>query len=416
MIDKHNNDIAEESAQFNNSQLFGLLSTHLMLSAIKLQITQAEIINVLTDTHHGKISPLLLAPHQLKEEISVIKANLPISHALPTSGDNLIQLYKLMSVKGAVTKYEIIFEVKIPLVNQQFFELFKIVAVPTIQNDTLIAIQPETEYISTDAHREEYILVKSEDISSCLKPNDDEYICRNQQSKLKKNALVNPCEINIFYNQSTSNCRLHKITGTAVWSQLHHQNKWIFATTADIESSMVCGSETNLIIIKNSGIMEIGPTCVIKNKFVTIHGHFAASSSLHTSYVRLKGIQYISRQEEIEKVSTNTNTTSYKIHQEELDNIQKHLHESTLKHLPQLIQSSNQHHHAVSYASLACCILILLGLLSWRIHTKFKKPSQFIPTPAIRSHQSTIDVTMESFPHASNPGAIIEQCQRGGEC
>ena len=34
MIDKHNNDIAEESAQFNNSQLFGLLSTHLMLSAI----------------------------------------------------------------------------------------------------------------------------------------------------------------------------------------------------------------------------------------------------------------------------------------------------------------------------------------------------------------------------------------------
>ncbi|XP_073841407.1 uncharacterized protein [Musca autumnalis] len=121
MVDRIKNDDAKESSQLSNSQLVGLLSTYLTLSAINLQRVDSEIISVLTDTHNGKISPLLLSPHQLKEEISVIKANLPISHALPTAGDNLIELYKLMSVKGAVTKYEVIFEVKVPLVNQQFF-------------------------------------------------------------------------------------------------------------------------------------------------------------------------------------------------------------------------------------------------------------------------------------------------------
>ncbi|XP_058987951.1 uncharacterized protein LOC131806981 [Musca domestica] len=136
MVEKINNDVAKESSQLKNSQLVGLLSTYLVFSAMNLQRVESEIISVLTDIHNGKISPLLLSPHQLREEINIIKANLLISHALPTDDENLIELYKLMSVKGAVTKHEVIFEVKIPLVNQQFFELFKVVPVPTIRNGT----------------------------------------------------------------------------------------------------------------------------------------------------------------------------------------------------------------------------------------------------------------------------------------
>lgn len=293
-----------------------------------------------------------------------------------------------MSVKGAVTKHEVIFEVKIPLVNQQFFELFKVVPVPTIRNGTLIAIKPEKSYLATDAHRDEYILFQPEDISRCLKPKNDEYICRNQRSKLRRNAVANPCEVNIFNNHSTANCNLNKIIGSTVWTQLHHQNRWIFATTVNVESSIVCGTETNLIIIKNAGIMEMGSNCVMKNHFVTIHGHFEPSNSIHTSYVRLKDIHSISPPQEIEKILTLTNTTSYKVHLEVLDNIQRQLNESTLKHLPQLMHSTSLHHHAVSYTSLCCCIIILLGLLSWRMHLRFNKPAQFTPTPAVRTHQS----------------------------
>ncbi|XP_011295617.2 uncharacterized protein LOC105262385 [Musca domestica] len=333
MVEKINNDVAKESSQLKNSQLVGLLSTYLVFSAMNLQKVESEIISVLTDTYNGKISPLLLSPHQLREEINIIKANLPISHALPTDDENLIELYKLMSVKGAVTKHEVIFEVKIPLVNQQFFELFKAVPVPTIRNGTLIAINPEKSYLATDAHRDEYILFQPEDISRCLKPKNDEYIGRNQRSKLQRNAVANPCEVNIFNNHSTANCNLNKIIGSTVWTQLHHQNRWIFATTVDVESSIVCGTERNLIIIKNAGIMEIGSNCVMKNHFVTIHGHFEPSNSIQTSYVRLKNIHSISPPQEIEKILTLTNNTSYKIHLEVLDNIQRQLNESTLKYL-----------------------------------------------------------------------------------
>ncbi|XP_073831613.1 uncharacterized protein [Musca autumnalis] len=406
MVDRIKNDVAKESSQLSNSQLVGLLSTYLALSAINLQRVDSEIISVLTDTHSGKISPLLLSPHQLKEEISVIKANLPISHALPTAGDNLIELYKLMSVKGAVTKYEVIFEVRIPLVNQQFFELFKVIPVPTIKNDTLIAIQPETSYMATDAHRDEYILFQSEDISRCLKPKDGEYICKNQQSKLRRNAAVNPCEINVFNNHSTTNCKLNRIIGTAAWSQLHRQNSWIFATTADIESSIVCGTETSLITIKNTGIMEIGSNCVMKNNFVTIHGHFEASNSLRASYVRLRDIHYISSPQEVERVLTRTNTTAYKVRLEELENIQRQLNESTLKHLPQLIHSTSLHHHAVSYTSLLCCVIIMLGLLSWKIHSRLNKTAQVAPTPAVRTHPSTISVPADLSTHTTNSATL----------
>ncbi|XP_058978628.1 uncharacterized protein LOC131802429 [Musca domestica] len=206
IVEKINNNDATESSQLKNSLLVGLLSTYLVFSAMNLQRVKSKII-VLTDTHNDKMSQFLLSSHQLRD---------PISHALPTDDENLIELYKLMSVKGALTKHEVIFEVKIPFVNQQFFELFKEVPVPTIRNGTLIAIKPEKLYLATDAHRDEYILFQPEDISRCLKQKNDEYICRNQRSKLRRNAVANPCEVNIFNNHSTTNCNLNNIIGSTV--------------------------------------------------------------------------------------------------------------------------------------------------------------------------------------------------------
>lgn len=63
-----------------------------------------------------------------------------------------------MNAKGAVTKNEVILEVKIPLVHQQLFEIFNILPVPTIKNNTLIAIKPDLLYFATDAHRDFFYL------------------------------------------------------------------------------------------------------------------------------------------------------------------------------------------------------------------------------------------------------------------
>ena len=56
------------------------------------------------DTQHGKISPLILTPDQLQKETDQIRLHLPPNVHLPAAEkDELLQLFKLMKVKGGLT-------------------------------------------------------------------------------------------------------------------------------------------------------------------------------------------------------------------------------------------------------------------------------------------------------------------------
>lgn len=48
-----------------------------------------------------------------------------------------------MAAKGGVTKGEVVFKIMPPVVDQQFFELFDAVPVPTVNNDTIVTTKPK---------------------------------------------------------------------------------------------------------------------------------------------------------------------------------------------------------------------------------------------------------------------------------
>ncbi|GBP17501.1 Envelope fusion protein [Eumeta japonica] len=104
---------------------------------------ETELVAALTHSNHGKISPLLLTPKQLRREIAKIKGHLPIGLSLPVEDT---ELYKMMSVKGAVAQESAIFMIELPLVNQEHFELFKVIFIPTEINYRAIAIKTNAEY------------------------------------------------------------------------------------------------------------------------------------------------------------------------------------------------------------------------------------------------------------------------------
>ncbi|XP_075155725.1 uncharacterized protein LOC142229077 [Haematobia irritans] len=112
------NQVVEEEAQLKIAHTIALLANELTLAATRLRQVEAEIVDVLTDSHHGRISPSLLTPDQLQREINVIKAHLPVSRVLPFDDIDLIQFYKIMRAKAAVTKDKVMFEIRLPLVDQ----------------------------------------------------------------------------------------------------------------------------------------------------------------------------------------------------------------------------------------------------------------------------------------------------------
>lgn len=77
-----------------------LESVQLSLTSARLHQIQAEMIATFTDSHHGKINPMLLSPSQIKAKLAEVKNHLRTSLELPVSKDNILQLYNVMNVKG----------------------------------------------------------------------------------------------------------------------------------------------------------------------------------------------------------------------------------------------------------------------------------------------------------------------------
>ncbi|XP_058987609.1 uncharacterized protein LOC131806839 [Musca domestica] len=117
------NKVKKEEDVVKTTQSIMFLTSQLMLLSSRLKHIEDNLIDVLTDAHHGRISPLLLTPHQLLQELQTIKAHIPPSRALPVREDNVSDFFKLMKSKGRVIKNHIIFEIRLPLVDLQHFEI-----------------------------------------------------------------------------------------------------------------------------------------------------------------------------------------------------------------------------------------------------------------------------------------------------
>uniref|UniRef100_A0A1B0BM75 Uncharacterized protein n=1 Tax=Glossina palpalis gambiensis TaxID=67801 RepID=A0A1B0BM75_9MUSC len=63
--------------------------------------------------------------------------------------------------------------------------------------------------------------------------------------------------------------------------------------------TMVCGTETSLVVLKSIRMMELGSNYLIKNNLTMLQGHFGASNS--TSYSRFQHIELSSEPSEIER-------------------------------------------------------------------------------------------------------------------
>lgn len=228
---------------------------------------------MLTDVHNGKISPLSLSACQLKAELTPTKAHLLTLHLVPTEDGILIQIYKLTNVYVAVIKNEVILKFKLLPVAQQFFDVFEVVLVETAKVDTLITVTPK-KYLAINAHPDEYCSFTIENITNCVVRKDGVYVRKNKLSKFRENSDINGCEISLSNNRTTSSYKFAQILGKAVWTPLNQQSKWTFGTALNTGMSKIYCTETTLMALKGTGVIEIESKCLIKNSFITTFALF----------------------------------------------------------------------------------------------------------------------------------------------
>ncbi|XP_037931052.1 uncharacterized protein LOC119665870 [Teleopsis dalmanni] len=239
-IDEFLNRIGTATEQIHVTQLLLSLSAELTLMVSNLQHIQSEIIDVPSDTHHGKISPLLLTPEQLTKEIKRIKGHLPPSRTLPFTEDNLTDFYKLMKVKSTIKNQHVLFLIQLPLLDKQQLELFKTTPIPVVINKTMIIIKTEVEYLATNTVRDQYIPFDDHKLRECFLTKDNIYICANKQTRLSIASSVHSCEINLFNGNQSTTCNIIKLQENIALKQLHNPNQWLYATKFETLMSASC--------------------------------------------------------------------------------------------------------------------------------------------------------------------------------
>lgn len=207
---KQNNQVL---LQIQITQLFHSGILELNLVATNIRNIQASILNTLMDTHHGKISPLLLTPEQLQNEVYQIKLHAPTSVTLPASGkDELLQLFKLMKVQGRLTEQYAVFKVTLPLVELEQFRIFQMIAIPNIVNNTMVAIKPCADFMGITTSNEHYILLSEADLNACYVLHNNTFLCSHIQIRYNYGSGMCKCETNLYNNKTTPTCILQETT------------------------------------------------------------------------------------------------------------------------------------------------------------------------------------------------------------
>lgn len=212
-------DINNVLIQIHLTQLFnsGVLELNLILNNIRK--IQSSILDTPIDTHHGKISPLLLTPKQLQAEVDQIKLHVPTSVTLPvTEKDELLQIFKLMKVQGRLTRQYVVFKLTLPLVELEQFKMFQLIPVPNILNNTMVAIKSCTEFMGITASHKQYIILTKSELNSCDRIKEDMFLCSNVQTRYNYGSEICMCEINLYNNKTTPTCTLEN--STTKWIQL----------------------------------------------------------------------------------------------------------------------------------------------------------------------------------------------------
>lgn len=298
-----NNHLKETEARIkqNHENIMYITSTAIAANMVisNLRRVQQLLLDLVTDIRSGRVDTHLLKPDEFERQLNIISGQIPKGLSLPCVNSYMCirEMYKLSRVHVRLTESFLIFEVKIPLINDEQYELSRVIPIRKISGKSMINIIPTSEYLATNLKKDTLMYLQSEDVSSCITMNEHQLLCGINKPIHYIKAAASTCEGQIINNRNISSCRTARSHCSEEWIGLHSRGAWLYTCCDKCTVRTFCATEITTYSLQGTGIISLSEGCMLKGEQLTILSHSKLQSDLllneEETYIPESGVNSI---------------------------------------------------------------------------------------------------------------------------
>lgn len=250
------------SFRTNLDEIINVLQGNLLTLSFKIE----DLVNSVLFSKTNTLHPSIVTPKQLYVDLVSNVKNLPRFKDFPVelNLDNINILMNLAEIVSYVVDNNLVFVVKIPLVNIEAYNLYKVIPIPVPHNpkspNSFALVTATKPFIGISENKKLYFTLDR--ISSCKIIIGHNYICNLVDTFSVVNHPI--CETEIITKALETlpeTCTTKFIYGTVdIWHELNN-NKWIYVESNNEKLTIECDRKITDIIISGTGILTLNPGC-----------------------------------------------------------------------------------------------------------------------------------------------------------
>lgn len=233
-----------------------------------------SILTHLENILYGKLSriiPFVTFQQDLKE----IEKMLPNHQKLPINiyKENPLSIFKYTSTRTSIFNKRLYIEIAIPKVDNEIYNLFKIIPIPIRVDDFLLIIIPSMDYVLIDENHKSFIPLTCEEVNenslqhntgAIITPNDNVY-----------HNFHDNCEMSLLIDQNPKDikklCNVRNLPLANYFISLGSFNQYFISISKPATLIETCEKKPiNRKTITKSGILTLTDNCLIRTNKITL--------------------------------------------------------------------------------------------------------------------------------------------------
>lgn len=242
---KEVNYLTEQMQNELNHTLLGQytiqLIDYLNTLIIETEIDLNNLINTVMFTKTGQIHPLVIPIKIFLSKLRESQESLPSGSFFPVAlkQENMHLILEISEIVSYLQGDILVFIIKVPITNQETFELFNLIPIPQKENllSNTVMINPKRNYLFISKTKNSYIL--SDDKNKNCKNLGQEKICKSTNFL---NPYINGvCETELLIKNKMLDCDLRTLKNDIeIWHKLEKQNSWLYTITRPTTLTINC--------------------------------------------------------------------------------------------------------------------------------------------------------------------------------